>query len=102
MPPRPVALTPMNFRTALLVAAGGLAWADTIPGSRTLDDAVEALEALRVLASLPDRQRMDMALFVAGYSYVEIREMTPGRTATNVNKSLRKARGRIRRARQQR
>ena len=35
------------------------------------------------------------ALF-AGYSYREIRQLTPGRTHTNVNKQLAKARARIR------
>jgi hypothetical protein len=34
-----------------------------------------------------------------GYTYEEIRARTPGRTMTNVNKSLRKARARVRRAR---
>ena len=82
-----------------LVESGGLDWADTIADSRTLDDAVEALEALRVLASLPDRQRHDLALKIAGYSYEEIRSRVPGRTWTNVNKSLAKARTRIRQAR---
>ena len=66
---------------------------------RSLDDSVEALEALRELASLPERRRNDLALRVAGYSYEEIRAQTPGRTRTNVNKSLLKARARIRRAR---
>ena len=46
-------------------------------------------EALRTLASLPERQRSDLTLKVAGYSYEEIRALTPGRTFTNVNKSLR-------------
>jgi DNA-directed RNA polymerase specialized sigma24 family protein len=82
-----------------LVDSGPFDWADTIPDSRTLDDAVEALEALRVLASLPDRQRQDLALKIAGYSYHEIRRRVPGRTWTNVNKSLAKARRRIRQAR---
>ena len=67
------------------------------PGS--LDDAIEALDALRVLASLPQRQREDLALKVAGYSYKEIRARTPGRTMSNVDKSLRKARARARRSR---
>jgi DNA-directed RNA polymerase specialized sigma24 family protein len=78
--------------------SGELDWAETIAESRSLEEAVEAMEALRVLASLPDRQRQDLALKIAGYSYAEIREMTPGRTATNVNKSLAKARRRIRQA----
>ena len=67
---------------------------------RSLDDSLEALEALRALASLPERRRNDLALKVAGYSYEEIRAQTPGRTYTNVNKSLVKARARIRRMRQ--
>jgi DNA-directed RNA polymerase specialized sigma24 family protein len=66
---------------------------------RSLDDAVTALEALRTLASLPERQRSDLTLKVAGYSYEEIRAITPGRTFTNLNKSLVKARAGIRRAR---
>jgi DNA-directed RNA polymerase specialized sigma24 family protein len=74
-------------------------WQDVTADPRSLDDAVDALEALRVLASLPKRQRNDVSLVIAGYSYAEIRERTPGRTATNLNKSLVKARQRIRRAR---
>jgi DNA-directed RNA polymerase specialized sigma24 family protein len=66
---------------------------------RSLDDAVEALEALRHLAALPERQRNDLALKIAGYSYKEIQARTPGRTMTNVNKSLAKARARARRLR---
>jgi DNA-directed RNA polymerase specialized sigma24 family protein len=73
-------------------------WRDVTADPRSLDEAVAALEALRVLASLPERQRNDLALVIAGYSYAEIRERTPGRTATNLNKSLVKARMRIRRA----
>jgi DNA-directed RNA polymerase specialized sigma24 family protein len=61
------------------------------------EDSVEALEALQHLASLPERQRNDLALKIAGYSYKEIQGRTPGRTMTNVNKSLAKARARIRR-----
>ena len=65
---------------------------------RSLDDALEALEALRALASLPERQREDLALRLAGYTYEEIRARTSGRTMTNVIKSLRKARARVRRS----
>jgi hypothetical protein len=64
----------------------------------TLDDALEALEALRALAALPGRQRVDLTLKVAGFTYEEIRAITGGRTYTNVNKSLVKARARIRRS----
>ena len=60
---------------------------------------LEALEALEILASLPERQRADLTLQIAGYSYDEIAELTGGRTFTNVNKSLVKARARIRLAR---
>jgi DNA-directed RNA polymerase specialized sigma24 family protein len=61
----------------------------------SLDDAVEALEALRLLAALPKRQRTDLALKIGGYTYKEIQACTPGRTMTSVNKSLCKARARI-------
>lgn len=74
-------------------------WQELIAEPRTLDEAVAALEALRTLASLPERQRSDLTLKVAGYSYEEIRVLTPGRTFTNVSKSLVKARGTIRRTR---
>ena len=74
-------------------------WHDVIADPRSLDVALEALEALRTLAALTDRYRTDLALKVAGYSYEEIRILTPGRTYTNVNKSLSKARARIRAAR---
>jgi DNA-directed RNA polymerase specialized sigma24 family protein len=70
---------------------------ELVADPRTLDEAVAALEALRTLASLPERQRSDLTLKIAGYSYEEIRALTPGRTFTNVNKSLVKARARIRR-----
>jgi hypothetical protein len=48
----------------------------------SLQHAVEALEALRVVSSLRGRQRRDFVLKIAGYSYEEIRERTPGRTMT--------------------
>lgn len=75
-------------------------WHDGIADPRSLDDAVEALEALRALSALPVRKRDDLAMKVAGYSYKEILARTPGRTFTNLSKSLLKARGRIRQARQ--
>ena len=74
-------------------------WHDAMADPRSLDDALEALEALRTLATLPDRQRTDLALKVAGYSYEEIRILAPGRTFTNVAKSLAKARAGMRAAR---
>jgi DNA-directed RNA polymerase specialized sigma24 family protein len=77
-------------------------WHELMADPRSLDNALEALEALRALASLPERRRIDLALKVAGYSYEEIRAQTPGRTRTNVNKSLAKAPARIRRMRRPR
>jgi len=72
---------------------------DLVADPHTLDDALEALEALRALAELPPRQRVDLSLKIAGYTYDEIRSLTGGRTFTNVNKSLWKARRRIQRSR---
>jgi len=74
-------------------------WHDATADPRSLDDTLEALQALHTLVTLPDRQRTDLAPSVAGYSYEEIRNLTPGRTFTNVDKSLIKARARIRRSR---
>jgi len=75
-------------------------WRDVIADPRALEDALEALEALRTLAALPRRQREDLTMKIAGYSCEEIRNLTGGRTFTNVNKSLVKARRRIRQERQ--
>jgi RNA polymerase sigma factor (sigma-70 family) len=74
-------------------------WHEIIADPGTLDALLEAHEALRLLADLPERQRNDLALQVAGFSYREIAEMTGGRTFTNVNKHLAKARAGIRLAR---
>jgi len=74
-------------------------WDAVIADAVSLDDILEAREALEILAALPERQRADLALLVAGFSYAEIREMTGGRTYTNVSKHLAKARARIRLAR---
>jgi RNA polymerase sigma factor (sigma-70 family) len=73
-------------------------WDTILAGRVTVDDQLEALEALRALADLPDRQRQDLSLRVGGFSYREIAARTDGRTYTNVNKHLVKARARIRRA----
>ena len=74
---------------------------ETILASRVMvEDQLEALEALRALAGLPDRQRRDLSLRVAGFTYREIATMTGGRTFTNVNKHLVRARAAIRRANQ--
>ncbi|MCW3065299.1 MAG: hypothetical protein JWN32_2471 [Solirubrobacterales bacterium] len=72
-----------------------------IADARCIDDALEAREALGILASLPDRQRQDLALVVAGYSYDEIAEMTGGRTLSTVRKHVAKAHARVRIARLQ-
>jgi RNA polymerase sigma factor (sigma-70 family) len=67
-----------------------------IPNHSLLDDQLEARDALRAVAQLPERQRRDLTLLVAGYSYREIAQMTGGRSYNNVNKHLLKARRRIR------
>jgi DNA-directed RNA polymerase specialized sigma24 family protein len=74
-------------------------WHAVIADTVSIDDVLEAREALEILASLPDRQRADLTLLVAGFSYAEIRKLTGGRTHTNVNKYLAKARARVRLAR---
>jgi DNA-directed RNA polymerase specialized sigma24 family protein len=66
-----------------------------LPATGSIDDTLDALEALRLLAALPKRQRTDLTLKIAGYSYNEIQAHTPGRTWTNVNHSLVKARALI-------
>jgi DNA-directed RNA polymerase specialized sigma24 family protein len=76
----------------------GEGWEAVIADRVSIDDTVEARRALRRLAELPDRQRQDLSLRVAGFSYREIAQITGERTYTNVNKHLRKARARIRRA----
>jgi RNA polymerase sigma factor (sigma-70 family) len=64
-----------------------------------LDDAISAREALSLVAALPPRQRDDLWLLIAGYSYREIALHTGPRTYTNVSKHLARARARIRAAR---
>jgi DNA-directed RNA polymerase specialized sigma24 family protein len=59
-------------------------WDAVIADAFSIDDIVEAREALEILAGLPDRQRVDLTLLVAGFSYAEIAELTGGRTYTNV------------------
>jgi DNA-directed RNA polymerase specialized sigma24 family protein len=71
-------------------------WDAVIAGRVTIDETIEARRALERLAELPPRQRRDLALRVAGFTYREIAKITGGRTYTNVNKHLRKARARIR------
>ncbi len=70
-------------------------WQGLLPDPVGLDDRLRARRALGALASLPERQRRYMALFIAGYSYREITRLT-GATHTNVNKHLTRARARLR------
>jgi DNA-directed RNA polymerase specialized sigma24 family protein len=74
-------------------------WDAVIADRVAIDDTIEARRALRSLAELPERQRQDLVLRVAGFTYREIAQITGARTYTNVNKSLVKARANIRRAR---
>ena len=72
-------------------------WEALVADPVSIDQTIEARRALRVLAALPERQREYLSLLVAGFSYREIGEMTGGRTFTNVNTHLARARARIRR-----
>lgn len=94
-------LSAVNRRDAHLdgLSADNGDWHEFTADPHSLDALIEAREALRLLASLPERERNDLALLIAGYSYREIAEITGGRTFTNVNKHLAKARARIRLAR---
>jgi DNA-directed RNA polymerase specialized sigma24 family protein len=74
-------------------------WDAVIADAFSVDDILEAHEALEILARLPDRQRADLSLLVAGFSYLEIAERTGGRTYINVNKHIARARARVRLAR---
>lgn len=76
--------------------AGGEGFDAVVADPRTLDDAIEARRALRVLAGLPERQRRTLALSVAGFRYAEIQRLRGDATYTNVNKQLVKARRHIR------
>src|SRR5215204_5355316 len=53
-------------------------WETILAGRVTVEDQLEALEALRALAALPDRQRRDLSLRVAGFNYRETAAMTSG------------------------
>ena len=55
-------------------------WEAVTPDRHTLENAIEARRALRRLAELPGRERRNLTLKVAGFSYVEIAEMTGGLT----------------------
>ena len=67
---------------------------------RSLDDALDAREALRILASLPEPPARQTSRSASPASATtRSRELTGGRTFTNVNKHLAKARARVRLAR---
>jgi RNA polymerase sigma factor (sigma-70 family) len=70
---------------------------ECIAGRDTVEAAHAAREALRVLASLPDRQRRYLALKVAGHSYRENCALT-GASYTTVNRHLPRARALVREA----
>jgi DNA-directed RNA polymerase specialized sigma24 family protein len=70
-------------------------WDAVICDAFSIEDIVEARQALEILARLPDRQRADLTLLVAGFSYREIAQLTGGRTYTNVSKHIAKARARV-------
>jgi DNA-directed RNA polymerase specialized sigma24 family protein len=71
-------------------------WQEITADPRSLDDALEAREALRILASLPERQRQDLTLLVAGFSYRRSANSRAAGHSANVNKQLAKARARVR------
>ena len=71
-------------------------WDAGMADALSIDDVLEARHALALLAELPDRQRVDLTLRVAGYSYREICALTGNRSYTNVSKHLARARARVR------
>lgn len=71
-------------------------WEALVPCRAELEDQLAAREALRHLAALRPRERRYLALKVAGHSYREIQQICGGRTYTNVNKHLVRARARLR------
>lgn len=71
---------------------------EAIPGRDSVEGAHAAREALRIVASLPNKQRRYLALKVAGYSYGEICALT-GASYTNGNKHLARARAGVREGR---
>ena len=63
------------------------------------DTAIEAREALKLLAGLPLRRRRALELQIAGYSYQEIAKRR-GVTYTNVNRQVTEGRAELRRLRE--
>jgi len=72
--------------------------AEQVPDPRSLEQTLEAREALRVVAALKPKQRDTLALGVAGHSYREI-EQIRGVTNTNVNRHMSEGRAAARRLR---
>ena len=71
-------------------------WEALVPARVSLDDQLEARDALRTLAALRPRERCYLTLKIAGHSYREIQQICGGRSYTNVNKHLTRARARLR------
>jgi DNA-directed RNA polymerase specialized sigma24 family protein len=68
-----------------------------VGAAQSLEAAVDARVALTCLASLPEKQRHDLALLIGGFSYREIAATGERqRSLNNVNKQLTKARARLR------
>ena len=75
-----------------------ISWAALAADAPAIEHILQAREALEVLARLPARQRADLTLLVAGYSYREIGKLDGGRAVTAVKTQLREARARARAA----
>ncbi|QEC47040.1 hypothetical protein FSW04_05200 [Baekduia soli] len=71
-------LSALERRTTNLDYAEATASHALVGDAEALDRACEAREALRALAALPERQRRDLTLKVAGYTYKEIAQLTGG------------------------
>ncbi len=71
-------------------------WEALVPARVSLDDQLEARDALSALAALRPRERRYLALKIGGHSYGEIQQLCGGRSYTNVNKHLVRARARLR------
>lgn len=71
-------------------------WETLVAGRVPLEDQLAAREALRALTALRPRERRYLELKIGGHSYREIQEICGGRSYTNVNKHLTRARARLR------
>lgn len=74
----------------------GQRWEERVAGRDDVGLRVEAREALRSLAALPERQRRYVAMRVAGLSYREIADHDDGVTLTAVNRHLTRGRRSLR------